>query len=83
MEPQVGPTDGESMQSFKVLSEYLRKGSSMVGTAIIIESHLINNGCDEIMALNQAMISKLGHQKPRIILGYSILYYFTKKVHHL
>ena len=80
VEPQVGPTSQESMNSFKGLSELLDKGPSMVGSAIRIEQCFITDGQDEIMALNQTLISLLGHKKPRVILGYCILYYFTKKV---
>jgi len=80
MEPQVGPTSKDSMKSFKALSDCLERGPSMVGATIRIERDLVRSGPNEIMALNERMIGTLGHKKPRVILGYCILYYFTEKV---
>lgn len=52
----------------------------MVGMVVSIEKDFIDKGCEEVMEWNKKLISILGHQKPRLLLGYSILLYFTNKV---
>ena len=52
----------------------------MAGDIVSIEHHFMANGYDDVMQLNKQLISALGHSKPRLLLGYSLLVYFTYKV---
>jgi len=74
------PTSNETTKSFQALSHSIEKASIMAGIAVSIEKDFVTNGYDEIMMLNKQLISALGHSKPCLLLGYSVLMYFTNKV---
>ena len=78
--PQVGPTNDETTKSFIALSWSTEKASTMAGDMVSIECHFMANGYDDVILLNKELISALGHSKPRLLLGYSLLVYFTHKV---
>lgn len=79
--PQVGPRTEEIAENFELLNQYLDKASSVAGLVISLEKALIDEGFSMIMnELNKEVVSIMGHSKPRLSLGYSILLYFTIKV---
>ena len=81
-DPQIGPTTAKKSEEFAVLNNLLKKISSMAGLVVSLEENLITDYQTESMyAINRKVTAIMGHSEPRLSTGYSILLYFTSKVH--
>ena len=81
-DPQIGPTTAKKSEEFASLNSILQNTSSMAGLVVSLEETFLNDYQAEYMHhINKRITAIMGHSEPRLTTGYSILLYFTSKVH--